>query len=155
MNKILVSYFSASGTTKNIANDISKIVGGDLFQIEPEEEYTSEDLDWTNRRSRSSIEMNDKSFRPKIKSKIDNISEYNKVIIGFPVWWYTAPSIINSFIEENNLEGKEVYIFVTYGSSSVDKSLSDLRNLYPNINFVSGKRLSSVNEEDIRNWINI
>ena len=155
MNKILVSYFSASGTTKNIADNISKIVGGDLFYIEPEEKYTSEDLDWTNSKSRSSIEMNDKSFRPKIKSKVDNISQYDKVIIEFPVWWYTAPSIINSFIEENNLEDKEVYIFVTSGSSSVDKSLNDLRNSYPNINFVSGKRLSSVNGEDIRNWINI
>ena len=108
MSEILVSYFSASGVTKNIAKKISDAVNGDLFEIEPLKKYTAEDLDWTNKRSRSSIEMNDKTSRPQISKKISSIEEYNTVIIGFPVWWYTAPKIINTFIEENNLENKNI-----------------------------------------------
>lgn len=154
MSKILISYFSASGVTKNVAEKISSIVNGDLFEIEPVNKYTSADLDWTNKQSRSSIEMNDKSSRPKIKDKVGNINDYDTVLIGFPVWWYTAPTIINTFIEENNLENKKVYIFATSGGSGVDGSLNDLKSAYPNINFVSGKRLSSnVSENDITNWI--
>ena len=114
MSNILVSYFSASGVTKGVAEKIANAVNGDLFEIEPVQKYTDEDLDWTNKRSRSTIEMNNRSFRPPVLNKVSNINEYNTVIIGFPVWWYTAPTIINTFIEENNLEGKNVYIFVLY-----------------------------------------
>ena len=154
MNKILISYFSASGVTKSVAEKISSIVNGDLFEIEPVTKYTSADLDWTNKQSRSSIEMNDKSSRPEIKNKVNNINDYDTVLIGFPVWWYTAPTIINTFIEENNLENKKVYVFVTSGGSGVDGSFNDLKNTYPNINFVSGKRLSgNVSENDITSWI--
>ncbi len=154
MNKILISYFSASGVTKNVAEKISSIVNGDLFEIEPVNKYTSADLDWTNKQSRSSIEMNDKSSRPEIKEKVNNINDYDTVLIGFPVWWYTAPTIINTFIEENNLENKKVYIFVTSGGSGVDESFNDLKSTYPNIDFVSGKRLAgNVSENDISSWI--
>lgn len=154
MSKILISYFSASGVTKNVAEKISSIVNGDLFEIEPLNKYTSDDLDWTNKQSRSSVEMNDKSSRPEIKEKVNNINEYDTIFIGFPVWWYTAPTIINTFIEDNNLEDKKVYVFVTSGGTGVDGSLNDLKNTYPNINFVSGKRLSSnVSENDITSWI--
>ena len=154
MSKILISYFSASGVTKSVAERISSIVNGDLFEIEPVNKYTSADLDWTNKQSRSSIEMNDKSSRPEVKNKVDNVDDYDTVLIGFPVWWYTAPTIINTFIEENNLENKKVYVFVTSGGSGVDGSLNDLKSTYPNINFVSGKRLSSnVSETDITSWI--
>lgn len=111
MSKILVSYFSASGVTKKIAEKITNAVSGDLFEIEPVEKYTPEDLDWTNKQSRSSVEMNDKSFRPAVLNKVSNISEYDTIVIGFPVWWYTAPTIINTFIEENNLEGKKHLCF--------------------------------------------
>ena len=100
MSKILVSYFSASGVTKKIAEKITNAVSGDLFEIEPVEKYTPEDLDWTNKQSRSSVEMNDKSFRPAVLNKVSNISEYDTIVIGFPVWWYTAPTIINTFIED-------------------------------------------------------
>ena len=99
MSKILVSYFSASGVTKKIAEIIKDYTLGDLFEIEPVTKYTSEDLDWTNKQSRSTIEMENKSFRPPIKNKVTNINDYDTVIIGFPVWWYTAPTIINTFIE--------------------------------------------------------
>lgn len=154
MEKVLISYFSASGTTKNVALKIADILKGNLFEIEPVDKYTSEDLDWSNKESRTTKEMEDKSSRPKIKNKVDNIEEYNKIIIGFPVWWYTAPTIINTFIEENDLTNKDIYIFVTSGGSSFGGSLKDLKNTYPELNFVSGKRLNSnVLEEEIKEWI--
>ena len=154
MNKTLVSYFSASGVTRSVAEKISEAVGADLFEIEPVNHYTSEDLDWTNKESRTTIEMNDKSSRPEIKNKVNNLNDYDTVIIGFPVWWYTAPTIINTFIEENDLTNKKVYIFVTSGGSSFAGSLKDLRNTYPNINFVNGKRITgSETSDDILDWL--
>ena len=153
MNKI-VCYFSCSGITKSVASMISNTLNTDIFEIEPSIPYTSDDLDWTNKNSRTSIEMNNKNSRPSIKSSGD-ISKYDTVIIGFPVWWYTAPTIINTFIESNNFDGKKVYIFVTSGSSTVDSSFNDLKEKYPNINFISGKRFNSgVLKEDILSWIN-
>ena len=142
MSKILVSYFSASGVTKGVAEKIATVVGGDLFEIEPVDKYTEEDLNWMNKQSRSSIEMSDKSFRPAVKNKKENLDEYDIVIIGFPVWWYTAPTIINTFIEENDLVNKKVYIFVTSGGSGYEKSFDDLRNSYSKLNFVRGKRFN-------------
>ena len=153
MNKV-VCYFSASGITKRVAESISSAINADIFEIEPSIPYTSEDLDWTNKSSRTSVEMSDKNSRPSIKSSGD-ISNYDTVIIGFPVWWYTAPTIINTFIESNNFDGKKVYIFVTSVSSTVDGSFNDLKEKYPNINFISGKRFNSgVLKEDILSWIN-
>ena len=153
-NKILVSFFSASGVTKMVAERISGVLGATLFEIEPVVKYTSEDLDWTNKESRSSVEMQNKSFRPPVKNKVNNINDYNTVIIGFPVWWYTAPTIINTFIEENNLSGKQIFIFVTSGGSSFEGSLNDLKNTYPNLNFVRGKRFNGTETNaDIVNWI--
>ncbi len=154
MNKILVSYFSASGTTKSVAEKVANIIGGDLFEIEPVEKYTDADLNWNDSSSRSSIEMKDKMSRPEIKNKVSNLSDYDTVLIGFPVWWDLAPTIINTFIEENNLENKNVYVFATSGSSSVNNSFNTLKNTYSNINFISAKRLSSnLDESDIKNWI--
>ena len=136
MNKKLVAYFSASGVTKAVAQRISNLIDADLFEIEPQTPYTEEDLDWTNNNSRSSVEMNDRSFRPPIKNKVSNLDTFDKVFIGFPVWWYTAPTIINTFIEENDLSGKDICVFVTSGSSSVDSSFNDLKNKYNNLNFL-------------------
>ncbi len=154
MKKILISYFSASGVTKNVAEKIANAINATLFEIEPVQKYTSEDLDWTNKQSRSSIEMNNRSFRPAVLKKIVNIDEYDTIIIGFPVWWYTAPTIINTFIEENNLERKNIYVFVTSGGSGSDGSFRDLKNAYKNLNFISHKRFTGreSNEEYI-NWI--
>ena len=149
---ILVSYFSASGVTKDIAEEISRIVNGDLFGIEPVEKYTKEDLNWMDKSSRSSVEMSDKNSRPAIKNKLQNLN-YEKVVIGFPVWWYTAPTIINTFIEENDLSGKDIYVFVTSGGSGVEKSLDDLSKTYPNLNFISGKRIKTIDEEEIKEWL--
>ena len=154
MSKILVSFFSASGVTKSVSQKIATAVNGDLFEIVPVDKYTDEDLDWTNKQSRSTVEMNNKSFRPPIKNKVTNINDYDTVIIGFPVWWYTAPSIINTFIEENDLSNKNVYVFVTSGSSPVDGSFNDLKSTYKNINFISGKRFTeNVIKEDVIDWI--
>ena len=152
MNKKLVCYFSATGTTKLVAQKISEVVKGDLFEIEPVEKYSKEDLDWTNKNSRSTREMAFEGSRPSIKNKINNIDDYNIIYIGFPVWWYREPSIIDTFIEENDLSGKIVHIFVTSGGSSVDGSLDSLRKKYSAINFVDGKRLSSGLESDILDW---
>ena len=154
MSKILVSYFSASGVTKRVAEKIASSIEGDLFEIEPVQKYTAADLDWTNKQSRSSIEMSDKSSRPEVLSKVLNINEYDTIVIGFPVWWYTAPTIINTFIEENDLSGKNIYVFVTSGGSSSGKSFNDLKNTYSNINFVSDRRFTGTESaEDYRDWV--
>ncbi len=154
MSKILVSYFSASGVTRGVASKIANAVNGDLFEIEPVNKYTNEDLDWTNSSSRSSVEMNNPSSRPEIKNKVSNLSDYDTALIGFPVWWDLAPTIINTFIEENNLENKKIYVFATSGGSSVNNSFNTLKNTYSNLNFISAKRFSSnIPDSDITNWI--
>ena len=139
MGNVLVAYFSASGVTKAIAEKIANENDYDLFEIVPEEIYTPEDLDWTDKNSRSTIEMNDKSFRPPIAESCD-VSGYDIVAIGFPVWWYTAPTIINTFIESADLSGKTIKAFCTSGGSGIDKCVSDLANTYPELNFSKGMR---------------
>ena len=141
--KTITCYFSAPGTTKKIAKEIAQKLNTDIFEIEPLELYTKEDLDWANKNSRSSMEMRNDKSRPRIKNKIENIEEYNKVILGFPVWWYKAPTIINAFIEENNLENKEIYVFVTSGGSGITDTFNNLKKDYPNLNFIKGKRLET------------
>ena len=139
MSNVLVAYFSASGVTKSIAEKIANENDYDIFEIVPEEIYTPEDLDWTDKNSRSTIEMNDKSFRPPIAESCD-VSGYDIVAIGFPVWWYTAPTIINTFIESADLSGKTIKAFCTSGGSGIDKCVSDLANTYPELNFSKGMR---------------
>ena len=154
MSKILVSYFSASGVTKDVASKIAKVVGGDLFEIEPARKYTNEDLNWNNRDSRSSVEMNNPASRPEVRNKVSNLSLYDTVLIGFPVWWDLAPRIINTFIEENNLESKKIYVFATSGGSSVINSFNTLKNTYSNLNFVRARLFSNnVSENDITSFI--
>lgn len=154
MSKILVSYFSASGVTKKVAVKVAESIKADLFEIEPVQKYTDEDLNWHDKKSRSSIEMQDKTSRPEIRNTVSNIDEYDTIIIGFPVWWYTAPTIINTFIEKNNLEGKNVYVFVTSGGSSSQGSFKDLKNTYKNLDFISDKRFKgNENPEEYINWI--
>ena len=153
MSNVLVTYFSASGVTKSIAQKIASENGYDIFEIVPQEIYTPEDLDWTNKQSRSTIEMNDKSFRPPIAGTTD-VSDYDTVIIGFPVWWYTAPTIINTFIESLDLSGKTIKAFCTSGGSGIDKCVSDLANAYPELDFAKGLRLTGSESADkIRQWV--
>ena len=154
MKKILISYFSASGITKNVAEKIKTAVEGDLFEIEPVEKYTPEDLDWTNKNSRSSKEMNNPTSRPKIVNKVSNLNKYDIIVIGFPVWWYIAPKIINTFIEENNLTNKKIYIFVTSGGTQEQESFVNLQKEYNNLNFISAKRFTGSEEQEIyKGWL--
>lgn len=153
MSKTLVSYFSASGVTKSVAERIATAVEGDLFEIEPKEKYTDEDLDWMDKKSRSSIEMNE-NIKPEILSKVSNLDEYDKVVLGFPIWWYKEPTIIDKFLEENDMKDKSIYVFVTSGSSSIDSTYKSLQNNFPNLNFVSGKRFTgSESIDDYKTWL--
>ena len=153
MSNILVTYFSASGVTKGIAQKIANDNGYDIFEIVPEEIYTPADLDWTDKNSRSTLEMNDKSFRPPIVETVD-VSAYDTIVIGFPVWWYTAPTIINTFIESVDLSGKTIKAFCTSGGSGIDKCVSDLSSTYPELNFDKGLRLTGKESSDkIKEWI--
>ena len=153
MSKILVSYFSASGNTKRVAEKIANAVGADLFEIEPKEKYTGEDLDWTNKQSRSSIEMNE-NIKPEIANKVSNLNEYDKIILAFPIWWYKEPTIIDKFLDENDMTGKSIYVFVTSGGSSVDSSYKSLKNNYPNLSFISGKRFTGNElDEEYKSWL--
>lgn len=154
MGKILVCYFSATGATKRLAEKIAGILYADIFEIEPEIKYTTEDLKWPSRTNRSFLEMKNKRFRPLISKKLENANDYDTIFIGFPVWYNTAPTIINTFIEENNLVGKDVYVFVTSGAHTVDKSIRDLQRDYPNIRFKSAKRFSGrFREKDFLDWV--
>ena len=131
MKKTLVAYFSATGTTKAAAQKLAKEVGADLYEITPEVSYTSADLNWRDKGSRSTLEMKDRSSRPAIKGRCENIADYDTVWIGFPVWWYTAPTIVNTFIEAHDLGGKVLNVFATSGGSGVEGSAGDLKKAYP------------------------
>ncbi len=152
--KALVTYFSASGVTRNAAKQVADIIGADLFEITPEQLYTDSDLDWRDKQSRSTIEMNDKSSRPAIKDggKIENLNQYEVVYVGFPIWWYTAPTIINTFIEANDFTGKTIVPFATSGGSNIKKACEDLQAAYPNYKFGEGKLLNSIDKAEIEKW---
>lgn len=126
-NKTLVAYFSASGVTARAAELVAKAANADLFEIKPTVPYTSADLDWTNKNSRSTIEMKDKTFRPQIATKVENMDDYNTVFVGFPIWWYVAPTIINSFLESYDFSGKTVIPFATSGGSGFGKTVAELK----------------------------
>lgn len=151
--KTLVAYFSATGVTKGAAEKLAEVTGGDLYEIQPEVPYTDADLDWQDKQSRSSVEMADLSSRPAIKGKVENLDDYDTVFIGFPVWWYTAPTIINTFIETNDLKGKTVIPFCTSGGSSIKKSAEDLKKAYPDLNWKEGKLLNRISKEDLETWV--
>lgn len=151
--KTLVAYFSATGVTKGAAEKLAEVTGGDLYEIQPEVPYTDADLDWQDKQSRSSVEMADLSSRPAIKGKVENLNDYDTVFIGFPVWWYTAPTIINTFIEANDLKGKTVIPFCTSGGSSIKKSAEDLKKAYPDLNWKEGKLLNRISKEELETWV--
>ena len=151
--KTLVAYFSATGTTKALAEKVAKATGGDLYEIKPEVKYTSEDLDWTVKTSRSSVEMADKNSRPAFVKDLENAGQYGTIFIGFPVWWYTAPTIINTFIEKYGFEGKTVVFFATSGGSTIDKANAQFKAQYPKINWKAGKVLNRASDQDVKAWI--
>lgn len=155
MKESIVCYFSASGTTKQIAEKLSSVINSDLFEILPVDVYTSEDLNWNNSNSRSSIEMKDSSCRVEIKNKLENMDNYKNIIIGYPIWWDLAPRIINTFIESNDLIDKNIYLFATSGGSSINGSVNNLKKQYPNINFVNAKLLTGyMSTDELSSWLN-
>ena len=154
MNKVLVAYFSASGVTARLAKKIAEVTNGDLYEIKPKVPYTSADLDWMDKNSRSSIEMNDKSSRPEIIDDLENVSNYDTIFIGFPIWWYIAPTIVNTFLEKYDFSGKKIITFATSGGSGMGKSLDSLKSSCPNATFVNGKVFrANINKDELAKWI--
>ena len=151
--KKLIVYFSPSGNTKAMAEKLAKATGADLFEIKPQTPYTRADLDWTNKNSRSSVEMNDKSFRPQIAQLPNSLADYDTIFIGFPIWWYVAPTIINTFLEKYDLAGKKIILFATSGGSGFGNTVKELQPSAPNATFVEGKLLNRANKQDIENFV--
>lgn len=149
---VLVAFFSATGTTEKVANDLASVTGGTLWKIEPLEPYTAEDLDWRNKQSRSSLEMADPEERPTIKMCTD-IRPYDTIYLGFPIWWGICPRIIQSWIENNDLTGKRIVLFATSGSSSIDGAVEFLRKTYPQYDWSEGLLLNSYTEEDLKKMV--
>lgn len=151
--RVLVTYFSATGVTAQAAEKISALTGGTLYAITPEKPYTDADLDWRNKQSRSSVEMKDPKSRPALADKELNIADYDVVFIGFPIWWDLAPRVINTFIERHDLKGKKVIPFATSGSSSILNSAKQLKADYPELNWAEGKLLNNLNDATLRQWV--
>ncbi|MBO7721718.1 MAG: flavodoxin [Kiritimatiellae bacterium] len=151
--KTLVAYFSATGTTKAKAALVAKATGGRLVEITPEKPYNREDLDWHNKQSRSSVEMNDKKSRPAVKTRIADIADYDVVYLGFPIWWYVAPTVVNTFLEAHDLKGKKIVPFFTSGGSGAGKTLDYLKPSAPGATFETPKNLTDASETDIAGWV--
>ena len=149
MNKILVAYFSASGVTKKIAEMLAKEANADLYEIKPEIPYTKEDLNWMDKTSRSSIEMGDKSFHPAIEKDELDLSRYDQILLGFPIWWYVAPTIVNTFLESYDFTGKNITLFATSGGSGFGKTAEELQVSAPNAVIKEGKLLNTDTKQEI------
>ena len=155
MSRKLVAYFSASGVTAGVAQNLSEAIGADLFAIEPEIPYTQADLDWMDKTSRSTLEMNDPASRPAIAKKRDNMEEYDTIFIGFPIWWYVAPTIINTFLESYNLTGKTIIPFATSGGSGMGKTNEKLLPSCAGAVLLEGKILNpNAGGEELMAWVN-
>ena len=154
MSKILVSYFSASGVTKSVSEKLAKAVNADIYEIKPEVPYTSADLDWTDKKSRSTVEMKDKKSRPAIADNNANIENYDVIFLGFPMWWYTAPRIISTFLESYDFSNKKIVLYATSGGSGLGNTKSDLKvSVCDTAEIVNGKVLSrSASESDLAEW---
>lgn len=151
--KVAVVYFSGTGNTREVANVLAKEAEADIFEIIPENMYTADDLNYNDDNCRANQEMNDDSARPAISNDLSVVSEYDVIYLGYPIWWGTAPRIIQTFIENYDISGATVYMFCTSGGSGIESSISDLQMLYPDINIVDGKRLNDATETGIREWI--
>lgn len=153
MGKKLVAYFSASGVTKTAAERLAKVANAALFEVKAAEPYTRADLDWTNKKSRSSVEMNNPASRPAIAEKLKSMENYDTVFIGFPIWWYVAPTIINTFIESYDFSGKTIVPFATSGGSGMGKTVEVLKPLCsPLAKWDKGKMLNRISEHELKKW---
>lgn len=155
MSKKLVAYFSASGTTARVAKDLAQAAGADLYEIKPAEPYTSEDLNWMNRKSRSSIEMNDRSFRPAIAGKDANIAAYDTILLGFPIWWGVAPTVVNTFLETYDFSGKKIVLFATSGGSGFGPTARELKkSVATDTTVVEGRLLNRhMSQPELKKWV--
>lgn len=154
MEKILVTYFSASGVTAKVAEKLAKAAKADLFEIKPEVPYSSADLDWTNKKSRSSMEMADKTSRVAMSGKVENMAQYDTVFVGFPIWWGVAPHIVNSFLEAYDFSGKTIHLFATSGGSGMGRSMAELKASAPGAVWGAEKKLSAgISQADADAWV--
>ena len=154
MSKVLVAYFSAGGVTAKLAKRLAEAIGADLHEIQPEIPYTDADLDWMNKKSRSSVEMNDKSFRPAVANKVENMEQYSVIFTAFPIWWYVAPTIINTFLESYDLKNKTIIPFATSGSSDMGKTNEKLAPSCPGSKLLHGKVFNaSSTKADLSAWV--
>ena len=153
MGKRLVAFFSASGTTKKVAELIASAVDADLYEIMPKQPYSKADLNWMDKKSRSSVEMSDKKFRPEISDIDVSVDQYDEIILGFPIWWYVAPTIINTFLEKYDFTGKKIVLFATSGGSGFGNTVSELKPSAPDAEIVEGKVLNKATKQEIAEWI--
>lgn len=155
MSKKLVAYFSASGVTAKTAKTLAKAAGADLYEIKPEIPYTNADLNWMDKNSRSSVEMKDKTYRPALADKNAKIEEYDVIFIGFPIWWYVAPTIINTFLESYDFSNKTIILFATSGGSGFGKTVQELKpSVSPAANIIEGKLLNGrISEDALTSWL--
>ena len=154
MSKVLIAYFSASGVTARVAREMAEAVGADLYEIRPETPYTSADLDWRKKTSRSSLEMDDPACRPPIQEPVRNMEQYDTVLVGFPIWWYVAPTIVKTFLESYDFSGKTVIPFATSGGSGMGRTVDVLKGVCPVARFLPGKRLDSdASAEEVTAWV--
>lgn len=151
MAKTLVAYFSATGITMNVASRLARATDSDLFAIVPADPYTSADLNWRDEQSRSTLEAADLSCRPAITSRVEHIEDYDTIFLGFPIWWYVAPAIINTFLESYNLAGKTIILFATSGGSGMGKTASILRACAPDAKIVDGGILNNASDTELEN----
>lgn len=153
MSKKLVAYFSAEGTTKKVAEQLAEATGADLYEIKPEVAYTKEDLNWMNKNARSTVEMNDKAFRPALADKDAKVENYDEIFVGFPIWWYVAPTIINTFLESYDFSGKKVILFATSGGSGFGNAVKELKPSAPGADIIEGKLLNGASKASIEQWV--
>ena len=154
MNKTLIAYFSASGITEKLANTLAGATDGELYEIKPAFPYTNADLNWNNKQSRSSVEMNDKAVRPAIAMPVENMAQYDVVFVGFPIWWYEAPRIVQTFLESYDFSGKTVIPFATSGGSGMGKTASILEKSCPAAKVLPGKKLSATaSMNEVSSWV--
>jgi putative NADPH-quinone reductase len=155
MGKVLVAFFSASGVTRDVAEKLAESVGADVYEIKPEIPYTKADLNWMDKNARSTVEMNDKSSRPALADKDAAIEAYDTILLGFPVWWYVAPTIINSFLEAYDFSGKKIILFATSGGSGFGKTIDGLKgSVSADTTIVEGKLLNGRwSVEELKKWV--
>mgnify|MGYP000394909713 CR=1 FL=1 len=153
MGKRLVAFFSASGTTKRVAEMIASAVDADMYEIMPKQPYSKADLNWMDKKSRSSVEMSNKKIRPEITDTDAHIEEYDTIILGFPIWWYVAPTIVNTFLEKYDFSGKKIVLFATSGGSGFGNTVKELKPSAPGAEIVEGKLLNRANKQEIEKWV--